>query len=245
MARTRTARRTWASGCCGITSHPILQFGTTVLTKKPGSQVRSSPESGHAWTAAVGPFGAKTGSRRSTNCSAPRPCRRSCELRRRTRLESGHERENRGKLFYLIAQPAERRWCWRGYVAHVDALYDRALVTGASQPPRPMMLNTLIDPDGHELSFTRPLLPVSACAWAAPLESRKSTTPTLLEPLESFDAFTNLGRGIHSARPTPRPRDAMILRIPSVTHLRQTQYPKGVPKRSTLSFSTGAIVPAY
>src|ERR1700682_4904746 len=39
----------------------------------------------------------------------------------------------------------------------------------ASQPPRPMMPNALIDPDGHELSFTRPLLPVSACPWAAPL----------------------------------------------------------------------------
>ena len=53
------------------------------------------------------------------------------------------------------------------YVADVDALYDRALAAG-SQPvtaPRDAEWGErffhLIDPDGHELSFARPLLPVS------------------------------------------------------------------------------------
>jgi catechol 2,3-dioxygenase-like lactoylglutathione lyase family enzyme len=71
----------------------------------------------------------------------------------------------------LVAQPAERRWSWWGrvifYVADVDALYDRALAAGY-QPatvPRDAKWGErffhLIDPDGHELSFARPLLPVS------------------------------------------------------------------------------------
>ena len=45
--------------------------------------------------------------------------------------------EKQGQQFYLVAQPAERRWCWRGYVAHVDALYDRALVTGCQPTTAP------------------------------------------------------------------------------------------------------------
>src|ERR1700730_16811103 len=71
----------------------------------------------------------------------------------------------------LIVQPAERRWSWWGrvifYVADVDALYDRALAAG-NQPtsaPRDAEWGErffhLNDPDGHELSFVRPLLPVS------------------------------------------------------------------------------------
>src|SRR6202162_2620430 len=60
----------------------------------------------------------------------------------------------------LIAQPAQRRWSWWGrvifYVADVDALYDRALTAGY----QPATVH-LIDPDGHELSFARPLLPVT------------------------------------------------------------------------------------
>ena len=49
----------------------------------------------------------------------------------------------------LVAQPAERRWSWWGrvifYVGDVDALYERE------------RFFHLIDPDGHELSFARPL----------------------------------------------------------------------------------------
>ena len=71
----------------------------------------------------------------------------------------------------LITQPTERRWSWWGrvifYVADVDALYDRALTAGY-QPatvPRDAKWGErffhLIDPDGHELSFARPLLPAS------------------------------------------------------------------------------------
>jgi uncharacterized glyoxalase superfamily protein PhnB len=71
----------------------------------------------------------------------------------------------------LIAQPAERRWSWWGrvifYVADVDALYDRALATGCQPATAPRdaawgeRFFHLIDPDGHELSFARPLFPAS------------------------------------------------------------------------------------
>jgi uncharacterized glyoxalase superfamily protein PhnB len=71
----------------------------------------------------------------------------------------------------LIAQPAERRWSWWGrvifYVADVDELYDRALAAGCQPTTAPRDAEWgerffhLVDPDGHELSFARPLLPVS------------------------------------------------------------------------------------
>ena len=71
----------------------------------------------------------------------------------------------------LIAQPAERRWSWWGrlifYVADVDALYARALAARYQPAAVPHDAQWgerffhLIDPDGHELSFARPLLPVS------------------------------------------------------------------------------------
>ena len=71
----------------------------------------------------------------------------------------------------LITQPTERRWSWWGrvifYFADVDALYDRALTAGYQPATVPHDAEWgerffhLIDPDGHELSFARPLLPVS------------------------------------------------------------------------------------
>jgi catechol 2,3-dioxygenase-like lactoylglutathione lyase family enzyme len=70
----------------------------------------------------------------------------------------------------IIAQPAERRWCWWGrvifYVADVDALYDLALAAGFQPATVPRDAEWgerffhLTDPDGHELSFARPLRPV-------------------------------------------------------------------------------------
>ena len=60
----------------------------------------------------------------------------------------------------LIAQPAERRW------PDVDALYEHALAAGYQPATVPHDAEWgerffhLIDPDGHELSFARPLLPV-------------------------------------------------------------------------------------
>ncbi len=67
----------------------------------------------------------------------------------------------------LIAQPAERRWSWWGrvifYVADVDELYRRALAAGfePATVPRDAAWGEryfhLVDPDGHELSFARPL----------------------------------------------------------------------------------------
>jgi uncharacterized glyoxalase superfamily protein PhnB len=69
----------------------------------------------------------------------------------------------------LIAQPAERHWSWWGrvifYVADVDALYRRALAAGYQPTTEPRNAEWgerffhLTDPDGHELSFARPLLP--------------------------------------------------------------------------------------
>lgn len=72
----------------------------------------------------------------------------------------------------LIAQPAERHWFWWGrvifYVADVDALHDRAVA--AEYQPATVRRDAewgerffhLNDHDGHELSFARPLFPVSA-----------------------------------------------------------------------------------
>ena len=67
----------------------------------------------------------------------------------------------------LIAQPTERRWSWWGrvifHVADVDALYERALAAGCQPTTAPRDAEWgerffhLIDPDGHELSFARPL----------------------------------------------------------------------------------------
>src|SRR5437764_10959160 len=70
----------------------------------------------------------------------------------------------------IIAQPAERRWSWWGrvifYVADVDAIYELALAAGLQPAAVPRDAEWgerffhLTDPDGHELSFARPLRPV-------------------------------------------------------------------------------------
>ncbi len=67
----------------------------------------------------------------------------------------------------LIAESGERQWSWWGrvifYVADVDALHARALAAGfePSTTPRDAEWGEryfhLTDPDGHELSFARPL----------------------------------------------------------------------------------------
>jgi uncharacterized glyoxalase superfamily protein PhnB len=67
----------------------------------------------------------------------------------------------------LISQPAEQRWSWWGrvifYVDDVDALYERALAAGCQPTTVPRDAEWgeryfhLTDPDGHELSFARPL----------------------------------------------------------------------------------------
>ena len=67
----------------------------------------------------------------------------------------------------LVAQPADKTWSWWGriifHVADVDALYERALAAGwkPSTTPRDAEWGGrwfhLTDPDGHELSFARPL----------------------------------------------------------------------------------------
>ena len=69
----------------------------------------------------------------------------------------------------LVAQPAQRRWCWWGrvivHVTDVDALYELACAAGCrpATPPRDAEWGErffhLTDPDGHELSFARPLQP--------------------------------------------------------------------------------------
>ena len=67
----------------------------------------------------------------------------------------------------LIAQGEEKRWSWWGriifYVDDVDALYERALAAGHQPSTKPRDAEWgeryfhLTDPDGHELSFARPL----------------------------------------------------------------------------------------
>ena len=69
----------------------------------------------------------------------------------------------------LIAQPAERQWSWWGrvifYVGDVDGLYARARAAGFQPTTTPRDAEWgehyfhLTDPDGHELSFARPLPP--------------------------------------------------------------------------------------
>jgi catechol 2,3-dioxygenase-like lactoylglutathione lyase family enzyme len=69
----------------------------------------------------------------------------------------------------LIAQLADRQWSWWGrvifHVADVDGLYARARAAGFSPAMAPRDAEWgeryfhLTDPDGHELSFARPLPP--------------------------------------------------------------------------------------
>ena len=72
----------------------------------------------------------------------------------------------------LIAVAADRAWAWWGrvifHVGDVDAVYARALRAGLhpAAPPRDAEWGEryfhLTDPDGHELSFARPLEPTGA-----------------------------------------------------------------------------------
>lgn len=67
----------------------------------------------------------------------------------------------------LIAQGAERRWSWWGrliiYTSDVDALHDRLVAAGHQPEDKPRDAEWgerffhITDPDGHELSFARPL----------------------------------------------------------------------------------------
>jgi catechol 2,3-dioxygenase-like lactoylglutathione lyase family enzyme len=67
----------------------------------------------------------------------------------------------------LIAQPSEWRWSWWGraifYVTDVDALHARARAAGYQPATSPRDAEWgerffhINDPDGHELSFARPL----------------------------------------------------------------------------------------
>jgi catechol 2,3-dioxygenase-like lactoylglutathione lyase family enzyme len=67
----------------------------------------------------------------------------------------------------LITQPRSRQWSWWGrvifYVLDVDALYERAIAQGLNPEAAPRDAEWgerffhLLDPDGHELSFAKPL----------------------------------------------------------------------------------------
>ena len=67
----------------------------------------------------------------------------------------------------LIAASPDRQWAWWGrvifWVSDVDALYARVLALGLEPeaPPRDAEWHEryfqILDPDGHELSFARPL----------------------------------------------------------------------------------------
>lgn len=68
----------------------------------------------------------------------------------------------------LTAQPEQRQWAWWGrvifYVSDVDDLHARLVENGIQPDTTPRDANWgeryfhLTDPDGHELSFARPLL---------------------------------------------------------------------------------------
>jgi uncharacterized glyoxalase superfamily protein PhnB len=72
-----------------------------------------------------------------------------------------------GGYLNLIAQGEDKRWSWWGrvifHVQDVDATYARAIAAGhqPSTTPRDAEWGEryfhLTDPDGHELSFARPL----------------------------------------------------------------------------------------
>jgi uncharacterized glyoxalase superfamily protein PhnB len=69
----------------------------------------------------------------------------------------------------LIAAPDERRWSWWGrvifHVGDVDGLYARAVAAGLAPEAAPRDAEWgerffhVTDPDGHELSFARPIAP--------------------------------------------------------------------------------------
>lgn len=67
----------------------------------------------------------------------------------------------------LIAQPSDQQWSWWGrlifHVSDVDAMYEHVVGLGLrpEAPPRDAEWGEryfhMTDPDGHELSFARPL----------------------------------------------------------------------------------------
>ncbi len=67
----------------------------------------------------------------------------------------------------LVAQPADKKWSWWGrvifYVSDVDDLYARAMAEGLRPETVPRDAEWgecyfhITDPDGHELSFAKPL----------------------------------------------------------------------------------------
>jgi catechol 2,3-dioxygenase-like lactoylglutathione lyase family enzyme len=67
----------------------------------------------------------------------------------------------------LVAQPVQRQWAWWGraifYVTDVDALHEHVVASGYRPDTIPRdaawgeRFFHLTDPDGHELSFARPL----------------------------------------------------------------------------------------
>jgi catechol 2,3-dioxygenase-like lactoylglutathione lyase family enzyme len=74
-----------------------------------------------------------------------------------------------GGYLNLIAAPPDRTWSWWGrvifYVTDVDAMYERTVALGLhpQAPPQDAPWGEryfhLAAPDGHELSFARPLSP--------------------------------------------------------------------------------------
>ena len=67
----------------------------------------------------------------------------------------------------LVVMPPDRKWSWWGrvifYVDDVDAQYDRAVLAGLNPEFSPRdgswgeRYFHILDPDGHELSFARPV----------------------------------------------------------------------------------------
>lgn len=80
-------------------------------------------------------------------------------------------------MLNLIALPPDRQWSWWGrvifYVSDVDALYQQALAHGLQPDMEPRdaawgeRYFHMTDPDGHELSFAKPLPNGGSAKWTA------------------------------------------------------------------------------
>ena len=91
----------------------------------------------------------------------------SCPKARKRRKFTPVQKSSGESRLNLVAQTAERRWSWWGrvifYHSDVDALHASVIAAGYRPDTAPRDAEWgerffhLTDPDGHELSFARPL----------------------------------------------------------------------------------------
>src|SRR3954462_8541752 len=154
---------------------PIVMLTVRVVSSPPSCGPPNGPRARKAAPSCADSFtpSAPTGRRRRSCCApiATLAARRSLGFEVLHGGEASSFTSFRAGTSYmnLITQPADRQWSWWGRVifsvADVDELYERALFAGFSTAVAPRDAEWgeryfhLTDPDGHELSFARPLLP--------------------------------------------------------------------------------------